>query len=156
MAEAETVGRVDFDWQKSSLFRFCEASDWVVFSKSVLFSEKPSGSVIWSEGERSAQLICVVSGSLEAVKKTPDWGKPIIMARYLAGASVGELVFDDAEEHSTSLQVVEKASLLLLDQDRAESLQRDSPVTAARIIRGAAYLQLERLRRADQRLATLF
>ncbi len=156
MAEAETVGRVDFDWQKSPLFRFCEVSDWVVFSESVLLSEKPSGSVIWSEGERSAQLICVVSGSLEAVKKTPDWGKPIIMARYLAGASVGELVFDDAEEHSTSLQVVEKASLLMLDQDRAESLQRDSPVTAARIIRGAAYLQLERLRRADQRLATLF
>ncbi len=156
MAEAETVGRVDFDWQMSSLFRFCEVSDWVVFSESVLLSEKPSGSVIWSEGERSSQLICVVSGSLEAVKKTPDWGKPIIMARYLAGASVGELVFDDAEEHSTTLQVVEKASLLMLDQDRAESLQRDAPVTAARIIRGAAYLQLERLRRADQRLATLF
>ena len=156
MAEAETVGRVDFDWQKSPLFRFCEASDWVVFSESVLLFEKPSGSVIWSEGERSAQLICVVSGSLEAVKKTPDWGKPIIMARYLAGASVGELVFDDTEEHSTTLQVVEKASLLMLDQDRAESLQRDAPVTAARIIRGAAYLQLERLRRADQRLATLF
>ena len=156
MAEAETVGRVDFEWQMSSLFRFCEVSDWVVFSESVLLSEKPSGSVIWSEGERSSQLICVVSGSLEAVKKTPDWGKPIIMARYLAGASVGELVFDDAEEHSTTLQVVEKASLLMLDQVRAESLQRDTPVTAARIIRGAAYLQLERLRRADQRLATLF
>ena len=78
------------------------------------------------------------------------------MARYLPGASVGELVFVIAGEHSTTLQVVDKATLLVLDQEQAESLQQKAPEMVARIIRGAAYLQLERLRRADQRLATLF
>ena len=156
MAEVDPVNQVDFDWRKAPLFRFCESSDWSVFSQSALLCEKYAGSVIWNEGERSARLICVVSGSLEAVKKTPDWGKPIIMARYFSGASIGELVFDDAGEHATTLQVVENASLLILDQEQAQSLQQGSPETVVKIIRGAAYLQLERLRMADRRLATLF
>jgi CRP-like cAMP-binding protein len=156
MADVDQVNRVYFDWRKAPLFRFCDSSDWSVFLQSASICEQPAGSVIWNEGEKSARLICVVSGSLEAVKKTPDWGKPIIMARYFPGASIGELVFDDAGEHATTLQVVENVSLLILDQEQAQFLQRESPETVAKIIRGAASLQLERLRRADLRLATLF
>ncbi len=154
--ESEVCDRSDFDWRKSPLFRFCEGSDWDIFLQSASLCEKAAASVLWHEGERSPLLVCVVSGLLEAVKRTPEWGKPIVMARYLPGASVGELVFVDKEEHSTTLQVVEKASLLTLNQEQAESLMLNAPATVARITRGAACLQLERLRRADQRLATLF
>jgi CRP-like cAMP-binding protein len=156
MVESVTAGGSDFAWQKSPLFRFCEAADWEIFLSYVSVAEKPAGSVLWTEGEQSCQLICVVSGSLEAVKNTPDWSKPIIMAQYHPGASVGELVFGDDCEHSTSLQVVEKASLLILDKSQAESLQQNAPVTVTRLLHGAACLQLKRLRLVNRRLATLF
>lgn len=156
MAESRSLDKVDFDWQKSPLFCFCEASDWDIFLKSTQLLELAAGSVIWNEGEISGQLVCVMSGSLEALTKTPGWGKPIIVAQFLPGASVGELVFAGKSEHSTTLQVVEAAFLLSMDESQAESLQQRSPATVAKILRGAAFLQLERLRQANRRLATLF
>jgi CRP-like cAMP-binding protein len=156
MVEPVTPGSCDFAWQKSPLFRFCDAADWSVFLTYVSVCDLPAGSVLWSEGEKSCQLICVVSGSLEAVKHTPDWGKPIIVAQYYAGASVGEQVFGDDCGHSTTLHVLESASLLVLDESRAESLQRDEPAVVSRLLRGSTCLQLERLRSLNRRLATLF
>ena len=104
---------VEFDWRNSPLFRFCESSDWEIFVRVAETCEKPAGCLLWSEGDKGSRLICVLKGSLEAVKKTPDWGKPIIMAEFLPGATVGEVVFDDLGEHSTTLRAVEKVQLLI-------------------------------------------
>ena len=156
MVESGPHQGVDFDWRSSPLFRFCEESDWEFFLRTVETCEKPAGSQIWSEGESGGQLICILTGSLEAVKKTPGWGKPIIMAEFLPGATVGELVFDDTDEHSTTLRVVEDARLLICGPEGAAILLSDFPATAARLWRGAACLQQLRLRRANARLATLF
>jgi CRP-like cAMP-binding protein len=157
----ETKSVIEFDWRKSTLFQFCNEADWDIFQPAVSLTEKPAGSVIWSEGERSIRLVCIVSGILESVKKTPEWGKPIIMARFLPGASVGELIFaavvgEEHSEHSTSLQVAENASLLILDEVEASLLQEKAPDTVAKLLRGAASLQLKRLRQLNRRLATLF
>lgn len=161
MVETKSVIEVDFDWQKSTLFRFCDAADWDIFRHAVSFTERHEESVLWSEGERSIQMICVVSGVLESVKKTPEWGKPIIMSRFLPGASVGELIFaavagEKYSEHSTTLQVAEEASLLILDEAGAGFLQNKSPSTVTKLVQGAACLQLKRLRQLNCRLATLF
>ena len=157
----ETKSVIEFDWRKSTLFQFCNEEDWDIFLHAVSLTEKPVGSVVWSEGERSIRLVCVVSGILESVKKTPEWGKPIIMARFLSGATVGELIFaavvgEEHSEHSTSLQVAENASLLILDEVEASLLQEKAPDTVAKLLRGAASLQLKRLRQLNRRLATLF
>ncbi len=156
MVESDLAKGVDFDWRNAPLFRFCERSDWELFLKVTETCVKSAGSQIWSEGEIGGQLICVLTGSLEAVKKTPDWGKPIIMAEFLPGATVGELVFDDADEHSTTLRVVEDAQLLTCGPAGAVIMLSDFPTTAARLWRGAACLQQFRLRQANARLATLF
>ncbi|MCK5680733.1 cyclic nucleotide-binding domain-containing protein [bacterium] len=156
MVESRSSCKVDFNWQKSPVFHFCALSDWDIFLNLTLVTEMSAGSLLWAEGERSNSFICVMSGALEALKRTPDWGKPVIMAQFLPGMSVGELVFDGVSEHSTTLQVVEKASLLILGESQAKTLLQDSPATAAKILRGVAYLQLERLRQANRRLVTLF
>ncbi len=161
MVDMKSVIEVDFDWRKSTLFQFCDEADWDIFRHAVSFIEKPAGSVLWSEGERSIRLVCVVNGILESVKKTPEWGKPIIMARFLPGASVGELIFaavagEEHPEHSTTLQVAEEASLLILDEAETGWLQQKSPATVSKLVHGAACLQLKRLRQLNQRLATLF
>jgi CRP-like cAMP-binding protein len=83
------------------------------------------------------------------------------MARFLAGASVGELIFaavagEEHSEHSTTLQVAEDASLLILDETEAGRLQQKSPATVSKLVHGAACLQLKRLRQLNRRLATLF
>ena len=147
---------VDFDWRNSPLFNFCEESDWECFLRVVDFHEMAAGCELWSEGGSESLLICLVSGSLESVKKTPGWGKPIIMAEFSPGATVGELVFDDLDYHSTTLRVIEDAQLLICGSQGAATLLSDSPVTAARLWRGAACLQQLRLRQANSRLATLF
>lgn len=161
MAKTQSVIEVDFDWRKSIFFQFCEAADWENFLSVVTLAEKPDGSVLWYESECSNQLFCVISGALESIKKTPEWGKPIIMARFLPGTSVGESIFTDITDrehtrHSTTLQVVDKASLLILDEAAAAMLQEKAPATVAKLVRGAASLQLQRLRQLNRRLATLF
>ena len=156
MVEPGPTQGVDFNWRNSPLFCFCESSDWELFLQVSESCEKPAGSQLWSEGESGSLLICVLTGSLEAVKKTPGWGKPIIMVEFHPGATVGELVFDNTGEHSTTLQVVDDARLLTCGPEGAASLLSGFPATAAKIWRGAAYLQQLRLRQANVRLATLF
>ena len=161
MAEVKSAIKVDFDWRKSTLFQFCDEADWDIFLNAVALTGSPAGSVLWHEDEGSIYLVCVVSGVLESIKKTPEWGKPIIMARFMSGASVGESIFTDINAaepgvHSTTLQVVEESSLLILDKAAAVSLQKKAPATVAKLVRGAVCLQLKRLRQLNRRLATLF
>jgi CRP-like cAMP-binding protein len=75
---------------------------------------------------------------------------------FLPGATVGELVFDEVKEHSTTLRVVEDAQLLLIRPESAATMLSDFPTTIAKLWRGAAFLQQFRLRQANARLATLF
>ena len=161
MAESKSAIELDFDWRKSTLFRFCDAADWDIFLNAVSITDEPTGNVLWHENESSTRLVCVVKGVLESVKKTPEWGKPVIMARFLPGASVGELIFaavvgEKPSEHSTTLQVAEDASLLTLGEVAAGVLQQKAPATVAKLVRGAACLQLQRLRQLNGRLVTLF
>ncbi len=156
MIESGPVQGVEFDWRNAPLFRFCESSDWELFLRVTESCEKPAGSEIWSEGGCETLLLCLLSGSLESTKKTPGWGKPIIMAEFLPGSTVGELFFDDLGEHSTSLRVVENAQFLTCRPEGSAVLLRDFPATVAKLWRGAACLQQFRLRQANARLATLF
>ena len=160
MVEPRPSQKIGFDWQNSPLFCFCESADWELFLRVVETCEHAAGSRLWSEGESGNLLICILSGTLEAVKKTPGWGKPIIMAQFHPGATVGELIAVDDDSsssvHSTTLQVVDDARLLICRPPEAALLFGDYPTTAARLWRGAAYLQQLRLRQANSRLATLF
>jgi CRP-like cAMP-binding protein len=155
MGEMSTGSEL-FAWRKAPLFSFCEAGDWENFASLTEKVEVPAATVLWREGESGICLYCVVRGHLEAVKKTPEWGKPIIMAEFRPGATVGAFSAGEEASHSTTLQVVEAAELLSLSSARAVQLQEKFPQTAARLWRGAAHLELCRLRQANQRLVTLF
>ena len=149
-------GEALFAWSKAPLFRFCEAEDWENFSGLCERTGHPAQTVLWREGETGICLFCIVRGHLEAVKKTPEWGKPIIMAEFHAGATVGSFSSSDNFPHSTTLQTVAETTLLCLSATGAVRLQEKFPQTAARLWRGAAHLELCRLRQANQRLVTLF
>ena len=156
MVESDLHPRVDFDWRNSPLFRHCEDSDWELFLRFTEYCKKSARCELWVEGDSDALLLCILSGSLESIKKTPGWGKPIIMAEFLPGATVGELVFDEPGVHSTTLRVVEEAQLLICRPEGAARLFKESPATAGKLWRGAVSLQQHRLRQANDRLATLF
>ncbi len=156
MVESVLHRGVDFDWRNSPLFRFFEESDWELFLRATEFCKKPAGCELWVEGCRDALLICILSGSLESIKKTPGWGKPIIMAEFLSGATVGEPVFDEPGVHSTSLRVIDESQLLICRPEGAARLFKDYPATASKLWHGSASLQQLRLRQANARLATLF
>ena len=145
-----------FTWRKAPLFSFCEADDWGNFAGLTERVTCPAATVLWREGESGICLYCVIRGHLEAVKKTPEWGKPIIMAEFHAGATVGAFSTGEETPHSTTLQVVEATEMLCLTSAQASLLLEKFPRTAARLWRGAAHLELCRLRQANQRLVTLF
>ncbi len=150
------LGKEPFAWHKAPLFSFCEARDWENLFGLVEKQDFPANTVLWREGESGNCLYCVTSGHLEAVKKTPEWGKPIIIAEFHSGATVGAFAADDDAPHSTTLQTVESSVLLCLSSAGVAILQEKFPLTAARLWRGAAHLELCRLRQANQRLVTLF
>ncbi|MBN2707385.1 MAG: cyclic nucleotide-binding domain-containing protein [Deltaproteobacteria bacterium] len=158
MAELQVVEALvpAFAWQVSPLFRFCGLPDWENFAGFAILQNVAAGEILWEEDQVSSLLICVINGRLEAIKKTPGWDKPVIMAEFAGGATIGELVFDDEACHSTTLRAVTDVRMLTLNGAGVAALLAAFPETAARLWRGAALLQLLRLRRANVRLAALF
>lgn len=155
---AEQVEKSDiaFFWTQSPLFFLFDEDDWRAFVARTSQCEISAGESLWREGEIGDRLFCVCSGRLEAARKTPEWGKPIIMAEFVAGATVGWVPNGDPTPHSTTLQVVETALLLEFDQAGLEDLNLSQPEVVMKLWRGAARLEGNRLRRANQRLVTLF
>ncbi|NPA25831.1 MAG: cyclic nucleotide-binding domain-containing protein [Deltaproteobacteria bacterium] len=156
MAESGGTSKSSFAWQRSLLFHFCDEEDWNNFLALSQRQQVDAGTSLWREGETGTFLYCLVQGHLEAVKMTPEWGKPIIIAEFFSGATVGTLPGENSSPHSTTLQVVEESDLICLSADAASDLMARFPATAARLWQGAAQLELCRLRQANQRLVTLF
>ncbi len=162
MAERELSGGGEsgkgalFPWSETPPFRLFEAAEWRYLAALTRCIEVAAGEILWREGESGGQLYCICRGRLEAVRRTPEWGKPIIVAGFAPGSVAGSLPAAGDEAHSTTLVVVVDAELLLLERSGLEELERNRPELAAKFWRGWAQLELSRLRQANRRLVTLF
>ncbi len=138
------------------VFRFMDAGEWNIFKNYLEPRYYPAGSILYHEGDRGDYLVYILSGRLEALKKTAFLGKPVILADFLAGSVVGEMAFVDGSPRSVTIKVLENAELLHFSRSAYERLLQETPLIGAKLLNGIAHLLSLRLRKANERLATLF
>ncbi|MBW1644896.1 MAG: cyclic nucleotide-binding domain-containing protein [Deltaproteobacteria bacterium] len=138
------------------VFRFMSAADWEIFKEYLEPLRFAAGDILYHEGEQGDYLVYILSGRLEALKKTAFLGKPVILADFLAGSVVGEMAFVDGSPRSVTVKVLEDSELLRFSRASYEELLRRTPVIGAKLLNGIAHLLSLRLRKANERLATLF
>ena len=141
---------------KISVFRYMDAEDWEIYKNYLELVRYPAGEILYREGDKGDFLAYIVSGHLEALKKTAFLGKPVILARFYAGSMVGEMAFIDGSARSVSIKVVEDTELLIFTRQSHEKLLDEAPRVMAKLFNGISHLLSLRLRRSNDRLATLF
>ncbi|MBN2332916.1 MAG: cyclic nucleotide-binding domain-containing protein [Deltaproteobacteria bacterium] len=141
---------------KITIFRFMEPGEWEVFSQYLEPVRYPAGSILYQEGEEGDFLVYIVSGRMEALKQSAFLGKPVILARFHAGSVVGEMAFVDGSKRSVTVKVMEDTELLVFSRNSYDRLLAAAPRVGTKLLNGIAHLLSLRLRRANERLATLF
>lgn len=141
---------------KIGVFRYMDAEDWDIYKNYLEQVHYSAGDILYREGDQGDFLAYIVSGHLEALKKTEFLAKPVILAKFFAGSVVGEMAFIDGSHRSVSIKVIEDADLLIFTRQSHEKLLGEAPRVMAKLFNGIAHLLSLRLRRANERLATLF
>lgn len=116
----------------------------------------PEKSVIFKEGESGDFIAFVVSGKLEVKKQTEFKGNQIIVALLTRGAMVGELSIFDKHYRSATVEAVEDTTLIILRNKALESILAQYPDIGIKILKGFIRVLSLRLRKATERLTTVF
>jgi len=141
---------------KIGVFRYLDAEDWEIYRTYLEQARYAAGDVLYREGDAGDFLAYILSGHLEALKKTEFLAKPIILARFFAGSLVGEMAFIDGSRRSVTIKVIEDCELLIFTRQSQKKLLDEAPLVMAKLFSGISHLLSLRLRLANDRLATLF
>lgn len=141
---------------KIGVFRYMDAEDWGIYKSYLEKASYAAGDILYREGDAGDFLAYIVSGHLEALKETEFLAKPVILAKFFAGSLVGEMAFIDGSRRSVSIKVIEDTELLIFTRQSHEKLLDEAPRVMAKLFNGISHLLSLRLRRANDRLATLF
>ena len=141
---------------KIGAFRYFDADDWKIYKSYLEQFNYAAEDILYHEGDVGDSLAYIVSGHLEALKKTEFLAKPIILAKFFAGSLVGEMAFIDGSRRSVTIKVIEDAELLVFTRQSQVKLLNEAPRVMAKLSNGISHLLSLRLRQANTRLATLF
>jgi CRP-like cAMP-binding protein len=142
---------------KIGIFRYMDAEDWGIYKSYLEQVRYTAGDILYREGDAGGDFLAyIVSGHLEALKETEFLAKPVILAKFFAGSVVGEMAFIDGSHRSVSIKVIEDSELLIFTRQSHEKLLDEAPRVMAKLFNGISHLLSLRLRRANDRLATLF
>lgn len=141
---------------KISVFRYMDAGDWEIFKSYLEQVSYAAGDILYNEGDEGNFLAFILNGHLEALKETEFLAKPVILAKFFAGSIVGEMAFIDGSRRSVTIKVIETAELLIFTRQSHQKLLDEAPRVMAKLFNGISHLLSLRLRRANDRLATLF
>jgi len=141
---------------KIGVFRYLDADDWKIYKSYLEQFNYAAEDILYREGDVGDSLAYIVSGHLEALKKTEFLAKPVILAKFFAGSLVGEMAFIDGSRRSVTIKVIEDAELLVFTRQSQVKLLDEAPRVMAKLFNGISHLLSLRLRQANARLATLF
>lgn len=115
------------------------------------------GAVIFREDDPGEFMGFVVSGKLEVKKETEFKDKQIIIALLGKGSFVGEQsLFDNHQLRSVTVTAVEDTELIILRREAFRQLISTSPHIAIKILQEIIRILSIRLRKATERLTTIF
>jgi CRP-like cAMP-binding protein len=116
----------------------------------------PAHAIIFKEGELGDFIGFVVAGKLEVKKQTEFKGNQLIIAILGTGALVGELSIFDQHKRSATVEAVEDTVMLILRNESLEKLMLQHPFPAIKILKNLIRILSLRLRKATERLTTIF
>ena len=95
MISGPLTSLVDFDaaCPKIAVFRYLDDGDWEVFKLYLDQARYAAGDILYNEGDTGDFLAFIVSGHLEALKKTKFLAKPVILARFYVVRWWGKWLF---------------------------------------------------------------
>lgn len=115
------------------------------------------GAVIFREDDPGEFMGFVVSGKLEVKKETEFKDKQIIIALLGKGSFAGEQsLFDDHQFRSATVTAVEDTEMIILRREAFRTLINTSPQIAIKILQEIIRILSIRLRKATERLTTIF
>lgn len=116
----------------------------------------PANTTVFKEGDPSDFMGFVISGKLEVKKQTEFKGNQLIIALLSKGALVGELSMFDKHDRSATVEAVNTTTLIILKHQALDSLMQLYPNIGIKILKGLIRVLSLRLRKATERLTTIF
>jgi CRP/FNR family cyclic AMP-dependent transcriptional regulator len=154
--DEKKVKEVLRDLREEIIFSLLEDEDIEKIAPFIELTTYPSGTILFREGEPGDFVGCVVSGKLEVKKQTEFKGKQVIIALLTKGALFGELSIFDRHNRSATVEAVEETTILKLRNEAIDALMEQYPKTGNKLLKGLVRILSLRLRKATERLTTIF
>jgi CRP-like cAMP-binding protein len=109
-----------------------------------------SGAIIAMEEDPATELYFIKSGTAEVFKKEPGLDHEHHLSTLSAGDSIGEMAILDNKPRSASVRAVSDCSLLMLKNDKLQSLSATEESTCSKIKSNLSREMSERLRQTNE------
>ncbi len=115
------------------------------------------GETVFNEGDKGDYVGVIMQGHLEVKKQTDFKGRQVIIAALKEGSFVGEMsLVNEKEPRSATVSASEDSELIALTRASMNSLIEQHPSIGAKILQGLNQVLAIRLRKAVERLASIF
>ncbi len=115
------------------------------------------GETVFNEGDKGDYVGVIMQGHLEVKKQTDFKGRQVIIAALKEGSFVGEMsLVNEKEPRSATVSASEDSELIALTRVSMNSLIEQHPSISAKILQGLNQVLAIRLRKAVERLASIF
>ncbi len=142
----------------SGFHHFFDESQFSEICHMFHLKELSKGEILFREGDPGDFLAFLISGRLEVKKQTEFPGKYFVLAMFSPGAFIGEMAMAGNSEHKRSVTVtaIEDSIVALLTPTDFDRLLAMYPESSVKLLRAMLRVVSQRLRGANERLATIF
>lgn len=117
----------------------------------------PKGTVIFREDDQEDFIGFVTAGLLQLKKETEFEGRQIVIALVGKGSFVGEIALvDDKHTRSATAVALENSEMIIMRRSALDTIIIEKPLIAVKLLRGLNQIMAIRLRKAMDRLASIF
>jgi len=137
-------------------FHFLAEDDLVDVAAYFNCRQLKTGEVLWREGDAGDEEAFIVGGRVEVKKETEFAGKQVVIGVYSVGTIVGELSILDGRPRAVTAVALQDTDLLLLSRESFDRLLAEHPERGVKLLKGMLLAVSTRLRKAFDRLASIF
>ena len=146
------LNQVDYDKLHTlTIFKELDKKEMEIVHKYVFEQKVKKDSLLFAEGMPGELLYIILSGCVEIIKDTKDYGK-IVLATLGANDIVGEMSLIDSEPRSATGRTREDSVLLVIKKQSFNDILQSDPQIAAKVLRGLLKVISGRLRLTDKKI----
>ena len=114
-------------------------------------SRKEKGATVFREGDRENYMCLIVQGSVQVLKKDVKQREKVMLV-IGKGKVFGEMMLFDGEPRSATIISADRTVLLILSRENLESLMKDVPKLASKLLWKLGRMLSQRLRMTSGKL----